>query len=333
MWIWLLYIVLALVAAVIIWLARKPATIDVVQSKVIAASPEQLYNTVRDLRSWQAWSPWLMHEPDTTLTYSDDEQQEGSWYTWDGNLTGAGKLTHTTLTANERIDQHIEFTRPMKSQGDVYWTFKAVDGGTEVTWGMRSKMPFFFRWLAPMISEGVAKDYQIGLHKLAVHTGDTNKPFDLHFEGNVDVEEVTYIARHYSGPVDELPAAFETAYSELGAIIASNGMEMDGLPLAVYTNFDQKKRHITCDIALPVKAVVGEGDFISDSLTACTYQRTVQQGAYEHMELSWYAAMSHLRMTKAQLVKGHPMLERYPTDPAECSGLDLVTYIDIPVQT
>lgn len=332
MWIWLLYIILALVVAAMIWLARKPAEINVAHSKVIAASPETLYSTVRDLHSWQAWSPWLMHEPDTTLTYSNDEQQTGSWYTWDGKLTGAGKLTHTTLSTNECIDQHIEFTRPMKSQGDVYWTFRAVDNGTEVTWGMRSKMPFFFRWLVPMISEGVSKDYQIGLQKLAMHVGDNSDPLDIRFEGMIAVDEETYIARRYSGSVDDLPAAFQTAYPALSNIIEKNGMAMAGMPLALYTNFNPNTRHITCDIALPVQTVIGDGDFISGTLPARTYQRTVQHGSYDHTELAWHAAMSHVRMTKVKIAKDQPMLERYPTDPTECSGLDLVTYIDIPVR-
>jgi hypothetical protein len=55
-----------------------------------------------------------MHEPGTTLAFSDNPDQEGGWYTWDGKLTGAGRLTHEKLTGEEKIEQRIEFIRPLR---------------------------------------------------------------------------------------------------------------------------------------------------------------------------------------------------------------------------
>ena len=68
---------------------------------------------MRDLRGWRDWRPWLLHEPDAALTYSDEPDAAGGWYDWDGKIIGAGRITQVALHGPERIEQRLVFRRPV----------------------------------------------------------------------------------------------------------------------------------------------------------------------------------------------------------------------------
>ena len=106
---------------------------------------EKIYQTLIDFKTWPKWSPWLLHEPDTSLEYSENYKEAGGYYSWDGKIVGAGKLSHITLQPNSFLKQQIEFIRPFKSICKVEWVLNETPDGTEVHWIMQGKMPFLFR--------------------------------------------------------------------------------------------------------------------------------------------------------------------------------------------
>ena len=80
----------------------------------IDASPESVFAVVSDFDTWKTWSPWLIAEPDAQVTVSDDAKSIGSTYAWEGQVTGAGEMTHLRLEAPEHVVSEIRFLRPMK---------------------------------------------------------------------------------------------------------------------------------------------------------------------------------------------------------------------------
>ena len=63
--------------------------ISVVKSIVIGAPVERVYAVVRDFKQWQAWSPWLIAEPDAKVTCGDD----GKSYAWSaGHMHARSKM-------------------------------------------------------------------------------------------------------------------------------------------------------------------------------------------------------------------------------------------------
>jgi hypothetical protein len=91
----------------LIWLATQPANYEVLRSRVIDVSPEQVFKQVEDFKHWESWSPWLMHEPDSTMEYGDSTTGPGGWYSWNGQHIGAGKMTHVSMIENESIEQAL----------------------------------------------------------------------------------------------------------------------------------------------------------------------------------------------------------------------------------
>ncbi len=325
-------IILLIVVGGFFWLSTQSGKFNVFRKRVIHASPETLFALVSDYKTWPEWTPWLAHEPDCTLTFSEHTDQEGSWYRWDGKLIGAGKMTQNTLQAPERIDAKLEFTRPMRSNCDVYWDFVAVEGGTEVTWGMRGEMPFFLRWMARKMDGMVGPDYTIGLAKLALQAGDQSDPMALTYDGIVEVPVQPYISLPWEGSLDDIGSAMQQGYPKLMAAVQEHGLVLSAEPLALYHKVNLKKRWVKCEMALPVQATQPIDGFNSGELAAQRYLRTTLRGDYAHLKRAWHAAFAHLKMRKLKFKWPQPMLERYVADPAEQQGLDLVTQLDIPLK-
>ncbi len=317
----------------LIWLATQPADYEVIRSRVIKASPGAVYAQVVDLKHWGDWSPWLMHEPDSLIEYGSTTSEPDGWYSWSGDHIGAGKMRHVSMVENESIEQALEFYKPMKSKSDVYWRFSPVAEGTEVTWGMRGKMPFLFRWMSRMMDGWVGKDYEIGLAKLAMQSGDNSDPFEIGFSGVIESQEVSYIASHFAGSIDNLQTVMSESFPKVLQAVADNDLEMNGPAFTLYHDFDQKKHQVICDMAVPVTAIKEVDGFTTGTLPMQVYLRTELAGDYKHLEMAWHSAFSHARMFKHKIKMGKPMVETYVSDVRENQGLDLKTTIDIPLKS
>lgn len=331
LWTILAIFILILIAA-LIWLTLQPAEFEVSRTRVINAPIDKAYNSIRDLTTWEQWSPWVMHEPETKITYAATVSEEGSWYEWDGKFIGAGRLQHESLSTNRKIKQKIRFTRPMQSESDVYWTFEEDAQGTKVTWGMKGRMPFFFRWMNAKMDTWVGNDYSIGLALLAGYLGDEENPVAFKFHNVVTQPAIHYMYESYAGTIDDMPAAMREGFSKLMAAVEHQGLEMEGDPFSVYNKFKLKKNYVECHMGIPLKASARVDGFPVADLPEQKYSRTEMQGSYDYFELAWHSAFSHIRMFKQKFEWRKPFLERYLTSPDEASGLELRSYLDIPVK-
>lgn len=163
----LLIILAVVIIGALVYLASLDGNYTVKRSKLINADIQRVFNKLRDFKTWSDWSPWLMHEPDTKLEFSDNPSEVGGFYTWDGQRVGAGKLTHVAFDAPKKIEERIEFTRPFKSVCQVSFELAEKEGQTEVNWIMQGKMPFLFRFMTQKTAGMIAKDYDLGLAMLA----------------------------------------------------------------------------------------------------------------------------------------------------------------------
>ena len=119
------------------------------------------------------------------MTTSDAPDQQEGWYAWNGELIGAGRITHLRLEAPERIEQRIVFTRPFKSSSAVSWEFVEHPSRTEVFWTMRGRMPFLLRFLAPVITAAI-DNYEIGLILLRARLDPNADRLQIRFIGETE---------------------------------------------------------------------------------------------------------------------------------------------------
>lgn len=329
-----LIILAVIVALPLLYLATLDGNYTVRRSLQIGASRKTVFDKIRDFRSWADWSPWLMHEPDAALAYSDDPDQEGGWYTWDGRTIGAGKLIHEAFTGEEKIEQRIEFRRPFKSVCRVWWEFEQKDDSTTlVSWCMAGNMPFLFRFMAKKMPDYIGKDYDTGLYLLRGELESGAEVPQLSFQGATELPDQTALTIHFDGHLDDMKKAMMEGFPRLGRYADEHGITATSFPFCIYHKVDPGKMHFNCDMALPVPAGTRSSELDVKTYTGGRYYKTTLKGSYEFLELAWYQAYSHLQMQKIKPESRRAAREVYEVDPATVSHTnDLITSIYIPVR-
>ncbi len=310
-----MWIALAIVAAVIVgglvYLASLDGSFRVRRSLEVDAPLDDTFAAIVDFKSWPEWSPWLMHEPDTRIEYGEDYQAEGGYYTWDGKVVGAGKLTHVSIRPPGRIEQQIEFLRPFKSTSRVNWEFEPIDGRTRVAWEMEGEMPFLFRFMAKRMEPMIGHDYELGLALLQGYLNAAAPHPRLAFVGEQALDDFHYWAIPFSGNLRRLEAARKHDIETLQA--AADGPT--GLPLILYRNLDPLGAQYEAEIAIPIGERSEQSHYIRRAFHGGRYFKMTMHGDHRFLPLAWYALSSHCQMHRIKRDKSRPDLEIYHDDP------------------
>ena len=92
MW-WLILIV---VVGVVAYLLSLPKNYTVTRSIVIAKPLPEVFDYIVDFNNWNAWSPWMLHEPEAETRTFDGAAERGV-HRWNGDRIGAGQMTHKRI--------------------------------------------------------------------------------------------------------------------------------------------------------------------------------------------------------------------------------------------
>lgn len=306
MWI-TLAVVAVIVAAGMVYLATLDGEFRVRRSLEIDAPVGQVFAAIVDFKSWPMWSPWLMHEADARIDYSDDYQAEGGYYSWDGKVVGAGRLSHESIQPHRRIQQRIEFLRPFKSVNQVNWEFEERDGKTVVTWEMVGRMPFLFRFMTKRMEPMIGRDYDLGLALLNGYLNAAAPHPTLAFVGRETLEDFSYWAVPCNGNLRQLEAARRSGIEALNA--AAKGAT--GLAFTLYHDQDALASKYTAEIGIPVGERTPLSNYSRREFTGGEYFKMTLRGDHRFIPLAWYALESHCRMHKIKLDRQRPALEIY----------------------
>ena len=328
MWIALGILATVLLAGVI-YLASLDGNFQVRRSRDIDAPLSSAFDAVVDLKSWPEWSPWLLHEPDAELVYSNDYQQAGGCYTWDGKVVGAGRLCHVEINPGGSIRQKIEFLRPFRSSSEVNWDFAAEGERTRVSWEMRGRMPFLFRFMSKRMEPMIARDYDLGLALLGGYlNGDSPHP-RLAFIGRQSLDDFSYWSIPCRGNLRQIEASRQTSIENL--IDAAD--DRHGLALTLYHRFDPTASTYNAEFAIPVVDSTPPSNYSRRAFAGGEYFQLSLHGAQEFIPLAWHALTSHCRMHRIRVDRSRPALEIYHEIPA--SGADAnqaATALYIPIR-
>lgn len=137
---------LGLIAAVLIfcaYVAMLPAEFRIERSATIAASPEQVFPHINDLRKWQAWSPWAKMDPNAKATFEGPEAGKGAIFNWAGNnQVGEGRMTIIDSRPNEAVQIKLDFLKPWPASNIADFTLVPDGEQTKVTWAMSGQQGF-----------------------------------------------------------------------------------------------------------------------------------------------------------------------------------------------
>ncbi len=310
---WIAVAILALIPlAGVAYLASLDGSLRVRRSRDIEAPVETVFDAVADLKSWPEWSPWLLHEPETDLVYSEDYRHEGGYYRWDGKHTGAGKLTQVSIEPGRRISQQIEFLRPFKSTSQVNWEFEADGARTRVSWEMQGQMPFLFRFMSERMRPLLERDYDLGLALLGGYVNADSPHPELGFAGRQTLDDFGYWSIPCNGNLRQIEAARQSSIDTL--MTAARGRH--GLAFTLYHRFDPMAAGYRAEFAIPVIEKTPQSNYIRREFAGGNYFQLTLRGGQEFIPLGWHALQSHCRMHKIKLDPSRPALEIYHDDAA-----------------
>jgi len=325
--------VLVFIAVVLAgYLASLDGRYQVDRSIVIKREPQQVFDRVRDFRGWQEWSPWLLHEPDATLEFSEHPDQENGWYSWDGRMVGAGTVSHSRFDTPSRIDQQIVFTRPIRSVVSVAWRFEPCADGTRVHWLMDGRMPFLFRFMTAKTQAMISKDYELGLAMLNGVLDPSAEHPRLEFCGDTRLAPWHSLAYDWSGSFDDMPAEMQQRFPALAAEVERQGRVPAGPAFTAYHRVDGRDTQCSMAIVVDSEVEAGGGMELQD-LGGGRYFKVSLRGSYAFLEMAWYSANAHLRMHKLKRDERRPSLEIYENDPRSVSDSnELLTTLYLPLK-
>lgn len=332
----MLYVIISLMLlliSLIVYLATLEGSYTVTESRLINADINTVFDKVADFKSWPDWSPWLIHEPETILQYSDNYQQQGGYYTWDGKMIGAGKLTHESLQKPHVINQRLEFSRPFKSVCQVSFSLAEQQGQTEITWEMRAKMPFLFRFMTRKTKYMISQDYKFGLAMLAGQLDSNAESPHLTFDGTTRLDSIHALSSAFAGDIKEMEKTMQAEFPQLLNFIEHQPGDVAGAPFTAYHKVDLKTMHFICDMAVPVTKEQPAGRYQLKNFGDGRYYKVSLKGSYEFLEQAWNSAHAHVNMLKLKTNPCIPALEVYENDPEQVThSNDILTTIYIPIK-
>lgn len=160
-----LFLVLILLIGFIVSLFM-PKTVEFERSIVMDAPQEMVFGHVNELKEWSKWSPWFAADPEMKLVYSDPSSGKGSFYEWDGDVMGKGKMDVTESDEYALIKTALDFGPMGSALAD--FNFQPLDDKTKVTWKFFSDLGYnpMSRFFGSSIKKEVSKNYEQGLLNL-----------------------------------------------------------------------------------------------------------------------------------------------------------------------
>jgi len=330
-------IVLILIISFSVYLATLEGSYDVKRSKLIKAKPTVVFNEVNNYKNWKDWGPWYEQDSTIQATYPEKTTGEGASYSWTSD-GGDGSMETIKVDALKRIDQIILFKTPfgdMKS--DVYWTFEKVKGGTNLTWGMKGKLDFIWRFMVEDMVKDLGAMEERGLELLEANIEKDMKVYTITPNGVVDYGGGFYLYNTTSCKIEEIPAKFPGLLMKNISFIRKNKIRTTGGSFSLYHKYDEVNGTTMFSVCYPVaeRIITPKGsDVLIGFMKSGKYYKTTLQGSYENSRKAWETAMSNVGDLKEykMLEHGEPF-EFYVNSPIRvASPADLITEIYIPVK-
>lgn len=156
----------AVVVALVGFIATRPSTFSVQRTASLQASPDIAFALVNDFHQWGEWSPWDKLDPSMKRTYEGAASGTGAKYSWIGNdQVGEGQMTIEESKPSELIRIKLEFVKPWPGTSSTLFTFKPEGEAVSVTWKMEGNNDFVGKAFSAFMDmdEMIGKDFEKGL--------------------------------------------------------------------------------------------------------------------------------------------------------------------------
>ncbi len=299
----------------------------------IAASPDQVFDKVVDFNTWTTWSPWLIAEPDAQVTVTDNANDVGAVYAWQGEVVGAGEIEHQRLDRPRKVEDEIRFLKPFRSTSKVAFELQSAGPDTQLTWHMDGSLPWFMFWMRSMMETFIGMDYDRGLKMLKewIETGEIRSQTTV--KGVVPVGPLTMLGIREKCRVAEIGTTMEATLKKVTLLFKQHQLPTDAGMISVYHCFDMKTGtfDFTAGFLVP-DSIQGQPDeLLRWSLPSVQAFCVEHIGSYDHLGNAWSAANQIARYKKFKQSK-RGTFELYKNKPPETPESELRTEIYLPLR-
>ncbi|WP_266160403.1 SRPBCC family protein [Dyella silvatica] len=165
----ILAIIVALIAALLVYATTRPDTFRVQRSNTIKATPEKIFALINDFRGWSRWSPYDKLDPGMSKTISNVATGPGAVYEWEGNnQVGKGRMEIIESSPSSKILIKLDFVRPFEGHNTAEFTLEPVGSETRVTWSTQGPCPYLSKLMGIFMNMDtlIGKEFENGLANL-----------------------------------------------------------------------------------------------------------------------------------------------------------------------
>ena len=161
-------VLLALVAAVLVFAATRPGSFSVERRIVIQAPADRILPLISDFHRWADWSPWEKIDPAMKRSFGGPPAGVGATYGWQGNQeVGSGRMAVRQATPG-KVSIQLDFIEPFEGHNTADFLLAPKDGGTELRWVMSGPATFVTKLMGVFVSMDrmIGPDFEKGLAQL-----------------------------------------------------------------------------------------------------------------------------------------------------------------------
>jgi len=139
------------------------------RSKVIAATPQDIFALIEDFQNWGRWSPYEKLDPKMARTFSSPSRGKGASYAWESKgRGGVGRMEILDLLPASKIVIELAFTKPMKTRNEAHFLLVPQGRATRVTWIMTGRHTALSKLMHKVLGldKMIARDFEAGLADL-----------------------------------------------------------------------------------------------------------------------------------------------------------------------
>lgn len=312
---WLLGIIGVLIALLVLSMFLAPKKLVVKKDLDMKAPANMIYNVISDLKSWDEWSAWNLHDTAMQVTYSDITKGVGAKTSWKSATQGNGSQEIIEAIMGEKMKSEM-FFEGMDMPN--YATFELVesDGITNVYWDMDgAEMPFYMRPLNWLIKGQVSNNYVESLNniKALVEKRALEKIYDGYKINEVVLEERHFLINRQEVPLANISQFYQQNLGSLFSKLQKAGLQMEGMPCGLFFKYDLTKGVTDMAAGLPISDEFDIADATSISTPIGRALQVDYFGDYAGTGTAHDAIEKYMK--DYNLLNNPPVIEEYLTDP------------------
>lgn len=339
---YLFFLLLIAIIAGSIYIATKEGDYNIEESAIIEAPLPVVYNEVNNFRNWEYWAPWIKDEENTILNYSETTRGEGAEMTWNSDDLGEGDIQTIKAIPDSEIEQKAIMNPSFaETESDMYWRFEDVEGGTQVTWGIRGNHSFreklafaftegsFAQMMRPKLTEGLQNLKEITLKKMSVYS--------INVDGETRHGGGFYMYTTTASKISQIPVKMEQMFTQVRNYMETNNISIQGDPFILYNDWDEQNNTAIYSAGRFTPSLVitpSDSEVLNGMMPVQRVVKTTLKGDYDNLKEAWDQTYQYIEQNNLQADENSQPFEVYRTNPEETPNpANWITEIYIPLAT